>query len=423
MKFHIITTLLCLAPVVLADEVVLKDGTVYKDCVVEHETDKAVTILVPVGKTIKDSKTIDKDKIESIAKSTPDEREYSDIKRRYSDIDVLTDEEKTKALGIGEKFLETYKDSKLAPEVTKHVDSLKEALADNEEAADEAKGDAEAEEVDVRTAYDANAGKVLEKFKERMKQGKVIPAMVAFDELYKNYAASTAYEEARRSVEKSLPKLVSNLGKMKEAAEKKERDERARDSEKTMDFVKKKNDPKLTADQVKMVKDAEDKWRKEQNVKREVAKKKRTDYVEQVRVLREKGLKWFNPIPDVPESIRDLERIATSDMERIKNEIKYPDNDIAGKGSAALKEAWKNLDEGNLQEAEDALSTVKRTRVPEKYWEQLGDDLKKAKEAAREKEKADREAANEARKQKLREEAEKKKAAAAAEAEAKKNKK
>ena len=58
MNKSLILALTALVPLAAADEVKLKDGTVYKDCTVEVETPESVSLLVPVAGGIKDSVTV-----------------------------------------------------------------------------------------------------------------------------------------------------------------------------------------------------------------------------------------------------------------------------------------------------------------------------------------------------------------------------
>ena len=66
MNKSLILVLTAFVPLAAADEVKLKDGTVYKNCTVEVETPESVSLLVPVSGGIKDSVTVKRDLTESI---------------------------------------------------------------------------------------------------------------------------------------------------------------------------------------------------------------------------------------------------------------------------------------------------------------------------------------------------------------------
>lgn len=84
MNKSLILVLTAFVPLAAADEVKLKDGTVYKNCTVEVETPESVSLLVPVSGSIKDSVTVKRDLIESIRKATPDELEAARIGKMYA---------------------------------------------------------------------------------------------------------------------------------------------------------------------------------------------------------------------------------------------------------------------------------------------------------------------------------------------------
>ncbi|MFR7733603.1 MAG: hypothetical protein ACLU7D_09700 [Collinsella sp.] len=58
MNKSLLLVLSALVPLSVADEVKLKDGTVYKDCTVEVETPESISVMVVVSGGIKESKTI-----------------------------------------------------------------------------------------------------------------------------------------------------------------------------------------------------------------------------------------------------------------------------------------------------------------------------------------------------------------------------
>lgn len=395
MKTRMLVPLLFAASLALADEVRLNDGTIYKDCVVESETADSVTIVVPVSKTIKDTKTISTSDIELIIKSPPDEKEFADLTRKYGDAKGLGGEDLKKGQELVEKFIADNPKSKVLDQAKGLAASLK--AASEEDKQEEAKGNEGKEDKTVdpeklkREGYDMDANKLLSRFQGMIKQGSVIPAMLVFDNLSRNYGASEAYRKARKPVEKILPQLVRNLGVMLKDAEKKEQEMTKKDSEKTMELNTMRRNAK-NEEQRMTVSRMENEWKTELAKKHEERITLKKKYHEDVQKVREKKMRWFNPVTNLPDSIRDLERVAQDDLERIKREVQYPEDDKAGKGSVALKTAWEALDKGDLDVASDALIDVKSLRVPKEYWEQLETDLKDAKTAAYEKERADREA-------------------------------
>lgn len=393
MKYRIITSLLCIVPLALADEVQLNDGTVYKDCVVESETDKDVTIVVPVAKGIKDSKTIAKDQIKLIIKSTPDEREYAELVRKYGEIEGMSADEMKRGLEQVDKFIADNGKSKVLDKAKELQATLKTAIEkDDEESAKEAEASQHTPEELKRQGYDIEADKLLNKFKSRLKQNNAIPAMLVFDELSQNYGASKAYADARVSAEKILPQIVNSLSAMLKQSQEKENQINKEESNKTTEINARRRG-NLTPEQQQAVDRADREWRAELTKRREQRLARKNMYRDQIMKIRDKKMRWFNPIPDLPDSISDLQRVAKDDLDRIKREIEHPESDKAGKGSELIKTSWEALDKGDLDAASSALSEVRALRVPGQYWEALEAEIKAAKTAAYEKARAEREAA------------------------------
>lgn len=397
MKFKVIASILCIAPMALADEVLLNDGTVYKDCIVENETDKDVTIVIQVSKTIRDSKVIPKAQIQSIRKSSPDERQYAELVRKYGEVETLTPDEVMKGVELTQKFISENEKSKLVDKA-KELEARLTKVMEQKEQEQAAEAENQEDEVQVspeemkRRGYDIEAEKILKKYKEKIKQKNVFAAMLYFDELSQKFNASEAYREARESAAKVLPQVEANLGKMAAQAEAKDQEAVKAEAKRRQEFSTQKRSPNINAEQRKAIEDAETRWREEIAKKREQRDQRRTQYMEKIRELRDKNMRWFNPITDMPESLRELERVAKTDAEKIKRELQSPDSDRAGKGSDELKKAWKALDEGQLDDASKALSEVRGARVPREYWETLDIEIKAAKTAAYEKARAERDA-------------------------------
>lgn len=393
MKVQMFAPLLFTASLALADEVRLNDGTIYKDCVVESETAENVTIIVPVSKTIKDTKTIPVADISLIIKSTPDERAFADLSRKYGDVKGLSGDDLKKGVELVEKFVSDNPKSKVLDKAKELEGALKAAseAGEKEEAKEEEK-QAVSPEIMKKEGYDIDSNKLLVKFQATLKQGNVIPAMLFFDQLSQNYGASEAYKKARKSADKILPQLVKNLSAMLKAAESKEQEIYKEETRKTTEINAKRRQAK-TEEQKAAASKMDEEWREQLDKTRQARLALKSKYREEIQKVREKKMRWFNPVPDLPDSIRDLERVAQDDLERVKRELKDVEFDKAGKGSQALKTAWEALDKGELELAANAVAEIRSLRVPREYWEQLELDLKDAKTAAYEKERADREAA------------------------------
>lgn len=105
MNKSLILVLTAFVPLAAADEVKLKDGTVYKNCTVEVETPESVSLLVPVSGGIKDSVTVKRDLIESIRKATPDELEAARIGKMYAKPETMNAGDLEKALADLDKTI------------------------------------------------------------------------------------------------------------------------------------------------------------------------------------------------------------------------------------------------------------------------------------------------------------------------------
>lgn len=105
MNKSLILVLTAFVPLAAADEVKLKDGTVYKNCTVEVETPESVSLLVPVSGSIKDSVTVKRDLIESIRKATPDELEAARIGKMYAKPETMNAGDLEKALADLDKTI------------------------------------------------------------------------------------------------------------------------------------------------------------------------------------------------------------------------------------------------------------------------------------------------------------------------------
>lgn len=174
-----------------ADEVKLKDGTVYKDCTVEVETPESVSLLVPVAGGIKDSVTVKRELIESIKKATPDELEAAKINKTYAKPETMNAKDLESALADLDKTI------KKNPQGLAHDAAVKararvvvlleeKKLVEGAQAAQEAKEEAE---VTVRTKYDHEANKLLKRFKALAVRNPY-QAMAVYDRLRDGYPGS-----------------------------------------------------------------------------------------------------------------------------------------------------------------------------------------------------------------------------------------
>lgn len=93
MNKSLLLALSALVPFSMADEVKLKDGTVYKDCTVEVETPESISVMVVVSGGIKESKTIKRELIETITKASPAELAAAKIDKNYAKPEIMSAKE------------------------------------------------------------------------------------------------------------------------------------------------------------------------------------------------------------------------------------------------------------------------------------------------------------------------------------------
>lgn len=381
MKRFVLPTLLLATPLAFADEIHMVDGTVYKDCTIELETPQEVSFVVPVSKSIKDSKTVARDQIKEIIKSTPDEQEFSKLARRYEQLEVLSLEDLKEAKEILDKFVEKYPKSKKLTEAQALQGKLGDELKKNEEAAAKAAAEAKAneptEEEMRRFRYDIEAGRLLDQMKACVKAQDAVGAMQVFDTLKQKYPGSQSFVEAypvagqiAKQMKVSLNKMIKEAEARKEAEEKKENQA---DS-------KSKN---MTAEQ----KTAYTKKKMEKRAKEAEVRKKYSEFVAK---LREKRIRWFKPTPGYVPALEELLRVATTDAETLEARLEevMPD---AGKATDAFKKAWEHVDAKKYAEASEQLSTIRATRADKEYYEALDDAITAGKQQEREAARAARE--------------------------------
>ena len=336
MNKSLLLVLSALVPLSVADEVKLKDGTVYKDCTVEVETPESISVMVVVSGGIKESKTIKRELIETITKASPAELAAATIV-------VLLEEKK---------------------------------LVEGAKAAQEAK---EAAEVTVRTKYDHEAGKLLKRFKALNTARKPYQAMAVYDRLRQNYPGSAALAEAYPDAVRISAQVNRTLDVLIAAKEKSlERERQVLSQEEE----KRRGNAKLTQEQRTALLDAFQ--------KKQVALRERENQLTEVhrahrKKVRERGDRWFEPTAGSLEAMRDIKLVASTDAERLKNQEKE-----TGAGSAALKKAWELCDEKKFGEAEEILADIRSAQVPREYYEELRETVRVGLQEQRARERAER---------------------------------
>lgn len=389
MNKSLILALTALVPLAAADEVKLKDGTVYKDCTVEVETPESISILVPVSGGIKDSLTIKRELVDTIKKATPDELAAAKINKTYAKPDSMNLKELQASLeeldGVIKKNPQGVAHDAAVKARARVVVLLEEKkLAEEAKAAQEAK---EEESVTVRTKYDHEANKLLKRFKALNTGRKPYQAMAVYDRLRENYPGSSALAEAYPDASRIATQLNRKLDVMiaaKEKALEKERLALSKEEE------TRRANPKLTQEQRQLLLDAYQ--------KKQVALRERENQLTEVhrahrKKVKERGDRWFEPTAGSLEAMRDVKLVAAVDAERLKNQ--EPE---AGEGSAALEKAWKLCDEKKFDEALDALSDIRSAQIPREYYEELTETVRVGLQEQRARERAERaEAARKAR--------------------------
>lgn len=388
MNKSLVLALTALIPLAAADEVKLKDGTVYKDCTVEVETPESVSILVPVSGGIKDSLTIKRELIDFIRKATPDELEAARINKAYAKPEALKAKELEGSLaeldGIIKKNPQGLAHDAAIKARARIVVLLEEKkLVEGAQAAQDAK---EAEEVTVRTRYDHEAGKLLKKFKT-LAPRKPYLAMAVYDRMRDGYPGSAALSDAYPDAVRIAAQLNRKLDVMiaaKEKALEKERLALSKEEE------SRRGNVKLTSEQRKILMEN---FRKKQTAIRERENQLAEVHRVHRKKVRERGDRWFEPTAGSLDAMREARQVAVTDAERLKNQ--QPE---AGEGSAALEKAWNLCDEKKFDEAEKVLTDIRSARVPREYYEELTETVRVGLQEQRARERAERsEAARKAR--------------------------
>ena len=318
MNKSLLLALSALVPFSMADEVKLKDGTVYKDCTVEVETPESISVMVVVSGGIKESKTIKRELIETITKASPAELAAAKIDKNYAKPEIMS----AKELEAAQKELDAV--IKKNPQGEVHDAAVKarativvlleeKKLVEEAKAVQEAK---EAAEVTVRTKYDHEAGKLLKRFKALNTARKPYQAMAVYDRLRQNYPGSAALAEAYPDAVRISAQVNRTLDVMIAAKEKsleKERQMLSREEE------KRRANAKLTQEQRSALLDAFQ--------KKQVALRERENQLTEVhrahrKKVRERGDRWFEPTAGSLEAMRDIKLVASTDAERLKNQEK-----------------------------------------------------------------------------------------------------
>lgn len=362
-----ILALASLAPFAVADEVKLKDGTVYKNCTVDVETPETVTILVPVSGGIKDSISLKREQIESIAKASPDEVAAAKINKTYAKPESMD----VKALEAAVVDLDgTIKKNPQGQAHDAAVKARAQVVVLLEEKKQETEDKAaqtarEEEAVTARTRYDHESGKLLKRFKAFSAAAKPYQAMAVYDRLKEKYPASSALAEAYPDAVRTVGQVKRKLDVMiaaKEKALEKERLAMSAESER-----RRAENNKLPPEQQQA--------RLEAFHKKQVAMQERENQLTEVhrahyKKVQKRGDRWFEPTAGSLEAMRDLKRVVDTDAERLKDQEKEE-----GAGSAALEKTWSLCDEKKFDEAMESLAEVRSAGVPKEYYEELSETV------------------------------------------------
>ncbi|MEG0143340.1 MAG: hypothetical protein RR808_01930 [Akkermansia sp.] len=390
MKFPLLSTLLLTLPLAMADEIQMQDGKIYKHCTIESETATDVSFMVEISKGIKDSLKVPKAQVKAILKSTPDELACDKIVQKYSKGELGESpaaEVVNKGIKDCEEFVAKFAKSKKLAEVEGIAGELKSIKKTMDDAtaskiAEEKANEPTPEEL-MKGRYDIEANKLLSAMKGKAKSGNAIGAMQSYEALKEGYRASQAYLEGTNMAMKLLPQLTTNLGVMIKTAETKQAAEEK--AQETARLQERKLMDKMTEEQKSVIKQrAQD--------KRNLEREKRDKYRQFRTKLNEKKIRWFSPDPNFIESLQDLQRVAESDLDEVKQELNpEADDSEKGRATAAFKKAWELVGDNKFEEAKDELSIIRGSRVPKEYWSELDAKITAgiiaAKEAEREKRK------------------------------------
>ena len=402
MNKSLILVLTAFVPLAAADEVKLKDGTVYKNCTVEVETPESVSLLVPVSGGIKDSVTVKRDLIESIRKATPDELEAARIGKMYAKPETMNAGDLEKALADLDKTI------KKNPQGLAHDAAVKararvvvlleeKKLTEEARAAQNAREEAE---VTVRTKYDHEANKLLKRFKALAVRNPY-QAMAVYDRLRDGHLTEAESNLLLARIAGQLNRKLEVMIAAKEKSLEKEREALRKEEE------KRRGNPKLTKEQRQVLMDA---FQKRQTAIRERENQLTEVYRALRKKVKERGDRWFEPTAGSLEAMRDLKLVAATDAERLKKQD--PEN---GAGSAALEKAWNLCDEKKFDEAMEVLTELRTAQVPREYYEELTETVRVGLREQRARERAERaEAARKAREDRDKKRQEEREAAAKA---------
>jgi hypothetical protein len=385
MKCLVLPTLLIAAPMMLiADEVQMLDGKVYKDCTIEFETAKEISIVVPVSKTIKDNVILAKKDVKQIIKTPADEVEFGKLSKKYGEPSGLSDDDLKTGIQETDKFKTAYPKSQLLEQVGQLQTGLQAAIDSRAEVArqkaEEEKAAQPTEEELKRGRYDIEANKLLKTMKQQIKGDNPWGGMQTFESLKKGYSGSQAYVDGRVLASKLVPKLQANLAKMLQVSKASDEAEQKKDQE---EYKKRKT----------LSEEDQKKFDEQRNAKRKHQTERMSKYQDYKLKLREKKVRWFKPTAGFTRSIEDLKRVADEDANYLARKIEESEPD-AGVATEAFKKAWEAVDAKNFDEAKDWAVVIKNARVPKEYYQELDqiiiDGRREAAEEARKKREEDR---------------------------------
>ncbi len=379
MNKALIVAMASLVPLAVADEIKLKDGKVYSDCRIDAETPEFVSVQVKVAGGIWENITIKRELIASIEKDSPDEIGAAKLKRNYANVDTLSQaslenvvKDMDAVIKKNPKGLMHDAATDIKGKAVARLDKLKAEAAAIAEA--EAK---EAAAVTIRTQYDYEANKLLKKFKA-LKGSKPFDAMAVYVRLKEGYPGTKALKDAQADALKLVEDLDKKLNSRIAAKEKFLKQERAALAK---EEEQRRANPDLTREQLKELRDV---FRKKQDAVRDRETKLSEEHRDRRVAAREKGDRWFEPVSGCLDSMREIKRLTSSELERMKG-----DEPETGAGSEALAKAWALCDEEKFEEAWEVYDEVRAAQVPREYRQELEtlirEGVRKQKAAAREK--------------------------------------
>lgn len=370
MKKSILLACSLLVPMTLADEVKMKDGTLYKGCTIEIEDVDTISILVPISGGIKDSVTLKRGDIEYIKKLTAEEILCNKLQKNYATPGNMSIAQLEAGVKEMDSLLKKHPKDKATDVISAIKTTLSTTLAEKKVVLEQKEKELAAEEAAVtdRTRYDHEAKKLARRFKARAKTS-TYQALAVYDKLRADYPGTEALAEIEPTAKKMILSLNSQLANMivkKEKSLQKERDLLSKEEAAI------RANRKLTVEQRR---ELQAKWRTKMTALRE----RESDLTAQHRALRkkvrEKGDYWYEPIAESLDSLRELKSYAAREADRVKVPL-ADDAPKPGAATKAMAEAWKLCDEKKFSEAMDQITVLRLVRVPREYFSGLEEAIR-----------------------------------------------